>query len=1009
MNNKDNNKSSMVKVVKREGISAIWLVPIIALMFGAYLIVKSYLDKGTMITLELESATGIVAGKTEVKYRGLTVGKVLDIDISKDLNSVILDIEIIPGAESSLTEHTVFWIVDADITLQGVSGLDTLLSGSYIAIQPDMKKIGKSQRKFTALKEEPPLDSQLPGLHITLQTKTLGSMHRNAPVSYKQMTVGRVTNYHYDEMVDAINLEVFIEPKYAHLVKTNTRFWNASGFEITGNLTKGLKVKTQSLASIISGGIAFDQPNYLIGDNRADAASNGHRFDLHSDYQEAQMGYEITLNLALNSGLDIGVPIIYQGITMGQIEELKEINTETKKIVSIAKVNPRFANYLTTDAQFYVVKPQIDLSGVTDVNALLKGPHIKVRPSLLGEKRTSFNVYNERPALKFSEPGLHLRLIASNVASLRPGSNIYYKHQIVGSVQAVRNIAVNEFSVEAFIKPEFQSFVTTKSKFWNTSGVRVSGNLQGFEVQTSSLQAILTGGIAFSHNEETPGDTPKNGDEYTLYGNADLAKQYKKFELTMLTAAHVRKGTRVMYRGEVMGSIHGIEHKDGVAKLDVGILPQFEYILRENSKFWIVTPEISLTGLSDTDALFGGAYISFSAGDGATTKKFNVLTTPPSKSTSEQGLQLVLTASSGSIVSPSSPISYRGIVVGQVDNVALEKLEDDVAISVTIDEKYRHLVNEYTRFYNASGVTIEGSIGNMLIDTESMDSILKGGISFINSNENRAESPLQEGSKFTLFKNIHNAKAAGIAIKIQFEDIGGLRTNMKIKHQDQDIGFVERIDFAQEGYSATAFAYLNDSGKKFAVEGSKFWLAKLDIGLVGTKNVSALLEGDFIKILPGNGKEQTSFTAEQMPPVIKKLPYGLNLTLTAPQLGSVRVDNPVLYKQVKVGKVIGVDLASTADKVNIYIAISDRYAPLVSTNSVFWNTSGFKVDAGIFSGVEIDSESMETILAGGVAFATPPPENGEALIPASEFSEFPLHQEFDSEWHEWQPKIAIKE
>ena len=123
----------------------------------------------------------------------------------------------------------------------------------------------------------------------------------------------------------------------------------------------------------------------------------------------------------------------------------------------------------------------------------------------------------------------------------------------------------------------------------------------------------------------------------------------------------------------------------------------------------------------------------------------------------------------------------------------------------------------------------------------------------------------------------------------------------------------------------------------------------------------------------------------------------------------MRVGNPVLYRQVPVGEVIGVALSDTADKVDVFINIADRFAPLVSTRSKFWNTSGFKVDAGVFSGVKIESESMETLIAGGIAFATPEGDSDSPITPAQQDTAFELHQAVDEDWFDWQPKITLEE
>jgi paraquat-inducible protein B len=121
----------------------------------------------------------------------------------------------------------------------------------------------------------------------------------------------------------------------------------------------------------------------------------------------------------------------------------------------------------------------------------------------------------------------------------------------------------------------------------------------------------------------------------------------------------------------------------------------------------------------------------------------------------------------------------------------------------------------------------------------------------------------------------------------------------------------------------------------------------------------------------------------------------------------VRVGNPVLYRQIKVGKVIGIDLSATADQVNIFINIAKRYAPLVSEKSQFWNTSGINIEAGIFSGINIDSESIETLIAGGIAFATPSIDESDETKPLP--TSFMLHQDLDKDWLEWQPKIVLND
>ncbi|MFD2165663.1 MlaD family protein [Thalassotalea euphylliae] len=1005
MNNQNNNESSMVDVVKREGISAVWLVPFIALLFGAWLLIKAVSERGEFITIEFDNANGIVVGKTEVRYKGLTIGVVKDVEVSDDLQNVIVEIEMISESADSLTDETQFWFVTADVSFQGVTGLDTLLSGSYINMQPDSDRTGKRQRHFVALKEPPSLSQETPGLHITLSADNLGSIGKNSPISYKQIKVGYVDGHSYDENTEMVNIHAFIEPEYAHLVKENSRFWNASGFQITGSLTSGVKLTTESLASIVAGGIAFDNSTF---EPEMAIAQNGQKYDLFDDFEDAEMGHKIELMLGWNSELDIGAPIVYQGITLGRIYDFAKIDPETRKIRAIAKINPRVSPYLTSDSQFFVETPSLDLGGVTNMHRLLTGSHIGFRPSQEGTPQLKFKVYGQKPPYHYSEPGLHLVLESSDVQSLRRGAAIFYKQQQVGTVQAIENIGPNQFLVHIHVREDYQSYVTKDSRFWNASGFKVTGGLQAFDVEAQSIQSILKGGIAFDEGKKANAGSPENGDRFTLFERKEFAEQRLPLELVVATAKDVRKGTRIMYRGEEIGSIHAITHQGGRAYLTAGLLPQFEFVLRDQTQFWLVQANVSLNGLTDTEALFGGDYFTLNAGAGDPANSFAATLTPPAKHHSADGLQLKISAQSGSVVNPGSPISYRGISVGQVDNVSLDSDGSDVFINITIDDKYRHLVSAYSRFYNASGVTVSGSFANFTMKTESADAVLTGGISFFTPEQSNGDTPLNEGDLFTLFDNVEHARNAGVAITIDFNEVAGLRSSMKIKYKDQPIGIVERLVFNEETYGAQAIAYLKDTGRGFAVEGTKFWLTEPELGLVGSRNVGAILGGGYISVLPGSGQTKTEFKAEDSAPVVEQLPYGLNVKLTTDRLGSVRIGNPVLYRQIKVGQVIGVDLGDAANTVNIFVNIQDRYANLVKTRSVFWNTSGLSIDAGIFSGVQIDSESVETMLSGGVAFATPEPTEDEPLITVDQGHGFTLQQEFDSEWYEWAPEIELE-
>ena len=220
---------------------------------------------------------------------------------------------------------------------------------------------------------------------------------------------------------------------------------------------------------------------------------------------------------------------------------------------------------------------------------------------------------------------------------------------------------------------------------------------------------------------------------------------------------------------------------------------------------------------------------------------FELLTSPPAKYASASGLQLSLETDSANVATPGSSISYRGVVVGQVDNVTFDKVADKVRINVTIDDEHKSLIRADTRFYNASGVTLSGGLGDFVVKTESVDAILRGGISFYNpKNSDKPQAAVKELDSFALFEHFEQAENAGLAISIHFNDYTGLTDTTKVMYQEQEVGAVTRLTFNEDKVGVTALVLLNDKGAKFAKQGTQFWVVEPEIGLVGSKNITSL-------------------------------------------------------------------------------------------------------------------------------------------------------------------------
>jgi len=268
------------RVDKRRGISLVWLVPVVAALVGLAMLMHAWLAVGPQITLTFQTATGLEAGKTPVKYKDVTVGSVSSITLSDDRSHVRVTASLVESAASLAREDSRFWVVRPRIGARGISGVDTLLSGAYIGV--DAGTSITPANTFIGLESPPTLINGMPGKVFTVRTAQLDSLDIDSPVYYRDIKVGRVVSYQLDSDGQGVSLQVFIDEPYARFVTTDTRFWNASGVSLSLG-AEGLKVRTQSMAAIVAGGIAFASPD----GSHAESAPAHSSFTLEQDQPSA--------------------------------------------------------------------------------------------------------------------------------------------------------------------------------------------------------------------------------------------------------------------------------------------------------------------------------------------------------------------------------------------------------------------------------------------------------------------------------------------------------------------------------------------------------------------------------------------------------------------------------------------------------------------------------------------------------------------------------------------------
>jgi paraquat-inducible protein B len=319
---RDDLPQATVTPKRRGRISVVWIIPILAAAVALGIAVQRILSEGPTITIVFKAPQGIEAGKTLVKYKDVTIGQVTAVQLAADYSRVEVRAKIAKSAAGLMVEDAKFWVVEPRITLGGVSGLGTLLSGNFIGFE--VGKSGKRQRQFTGLDAPLIITSGQPGRPFVLKAENLGSLGIGSPVYYRRLPAGQVIAYSLAGDGRAVDLQIFVNAPYDRFVKPGTRFWNASGVDISVG-AGGVDVRTESVVALLAGGVAFDTPTFAPP---AEPAAADFVFTLYGDritamkQPESDARHYVLYFTESLRGLSVGAPVTLLGLPGGQVTDV---------------------------------------------------------------------------------------------------------------------------------------------------------------------------------------------------------------------------------------------------------------------------------------------------------------------------------------------------------------------------------------------------------------------------------------------------------------------------------------------------------------------------------------------------------------------------------------------------------------------------------------------------------------------------------------------------------------
>jgi paraquat-inducible protein B len=310
--------------LRRRRFSFVWLIPLIALGIAGYLGYRTVLEQGPLLTLSFSTAEGLAAGQTEVKYKAVQLGTVESIDLSKDNETVVVKVRMNDVGRRFLNSHARFWVVRPRLTPGDLTGLETLVSGAYIAVDPGVPG-GVHQDHFVGLEQPPGVRSNEPGRTYTLMADNIGTLDTGSPVFYRDVQVGEVLGYDLGNGLGPVKVSVFVHAPWDDLVKARSHFYNSSG--VTAELQGGgFHIEFQSLQAIISGGVTFSLPAEADNDP---PSPGGAVFQLYNSQSEANAaGYQTNVKIVAYfessvAGLVKGAPVNILGIQVGQVTSVR--------------------------------------------------------------------------------------------------------------------------------------------------------------------------------------------------------------------------------------------------------------------------------------------------------------------------------------------------------------------------------------------------------------------------------------------------------------------------------------------------------------------------------------------------------------------------------------------------------------------------------------------------------------------------------------------------------------
>jgi paraquat-inducible protein B len=435
-------------------VSVIWLVPLVAIAIGAWLAWDTLSKRGPRITISFETAEGLQPGQSQLKFKDIVFGTVSGVALSPDHTRALVTVATTREAAPLLTDKTLFWVVKPRLFAGNLSGLETLVSGSYIGMLPPPSG-GNPRTEFVGREDPPVLEAAVAGRTFLVTAKRLGSISLGSPVFFRDLDVGEVLGWDIADMAESVTIHVFVRAPFDGYVHDGSRFWNASGVSVKLGGT-GVDVQFESLRAIVLGGIAFETPTTA---GQGNVSAENHVFPLFPD-QDAASNASYTRKIPLVSffpgsvrGLGPGSEVTIHGLVVGHVLGVRlQYSAEKDAIVAPVRYEVEPERILGIGAKSVYATPadavndlvKRGLRATLDSASLITGQQFVALDFVPNAPPAAAGREGEDFVLPTTEGGGFASLQASATQLLENVNNIPFKQigdSLDGILRAANNIA----------------------------------------------------------------------------------------------------------------------------------------------------------------------------------------------------------------------------------------------------------------------------------------------------------------------------------------------------------------------------------------------------------------------------------------------------------------------------------------------------------------------------------------------------------------------------------------